>query len=589
MVLNAPSLQVLQDQVDALFPSGGLRTAASAHLTNITNDLDKGKTDNARKKAFELINFMRQKQKGGQLLDPNGTAAPTTGEAADALASSLFLYVGLTPAGTPPSAIAVDGAIAVVGPEGGTVLTGGDAPNGAVVFPAGALTQYVTVTIERLPDPNADNYTQLPYRKYAIAFDIKTVPTVTLPNTAKATVAVCTVEPPNAGAAPDPGRLILAHITGVESFELLPPGTSEGPLPSLCDDARLAALDAPPSGTLRFALWQAGRIGERALGALAPRSAYAGHGGLLGQTTTFSPFVPVDTFAVASVGVAPAAASIPVGGTAALTATPRNLNGQDMTGSVGAPSWSSSNAAVATVSSAGVVTGVSAGTATITATVEGVSGSSAVTVAPATVGFSPTIVGPGGPVTFTPVNASGAPTGVACAGWTSSNPTAGNFDGAPYYPYNQSGEMQTTTISATCTSGVVTQVVQVRPIPAGPAIVDVALSSTSLPIDGGNTPYTATLYNPGSAISTVFIQGYIVQGTTERGANGANLTCSTNGVMPSGSCVMPWSVGVSNSAAGSGPAFQPGPATFVLKLIQAGIESQTELDSKSFPVTLTSP
>lgn len=381
MVLNAPSLQVLQDQIDALFPSGGLRTAAQAHLRNITNDLDNGKTDNARKKAFELINFMRQKQKGGQLLDPNGAGvAPTTGEAADALASALYLYVGLTPAGTPPSAIAVDGAIAVVGPEGGTVVTGGPAPNGAVVFPAGALTQYVTVTIERLPDPNGTNYAEIPYRKYAIAFDIKTVPTVTLPNTAKATVAVCTVEPPNAGAAPDPSRLILGHITGTASYELLPPGTSEGPLPSLCDDARLAALDAPPSGTLRFALWQAGRLGDRALDALAPRAAYAGHGGLLGQTTTFSPFVPVDTFAVASVGVTPAAATVAPGGTVALTETPRNVNGTDVSSRVGAATWSSSNTAVATVSSTGVVTGVSTGTATITATVEGVAGSSAITV-----------------------------------------------------------------------------------------------------------------------------------------------------------------------------------------------------------------
>src|SRR3989442_11148390 len=43
-------------------------------------------------------------------------------------------------------------------------------------------------------------------------------------------------------------------------------------------------------------------------------------------------------------------------------------------------SWTTSNGAVATVSSSGLVTGVTAGSATITATSEGQSGTSAVTV-----------------------------------------------------------------------------------------------------------------------------------------------------------------------------------------------------------------
>ena len=216
MVLTAPSEQVVQDQIDALFPAGGLRTAAGVQLANITSDLDKGKLSSAQKKVFALVNFIRQKQAAGQLADPNGASAPTTAEAADALVSTLYLYVGLTPAGTPPSAIAVDGAIAVVGPEGGTVYTGGDFPNAAVVFPPGALSQYVTVTIERLPDPAAGLYGQVPYPKYALAFDVKTVPTVTL--AAAATVAVCTVEPGYPGAAPVPGRLVLSHITGASTY-----------------------------------------------------------------------------------------------------------------------------------------------------------------------------------------------------------------------------------------------------------------------------------------------------------------------------------------------------------------------------------
>lgn len=291
--LVSPSLAQIEDQINALFPSGGLRTAATTHLTNITKDLSDGKTDNARKKTFALVNFLRQKQSGGQLLDPNGAAAPTTGEASDALVASLFLYVGLTPSGAPPGIIDVDAAIAVIGPSGGTVMTGGDFPNAAVVFPAGALGQFVTVTIDRLPDPAPGLYGQIPYPKYAIPFDVKIVPNV--PLAIAATVAVCTVEPPNPGSAPSTAKLALAHITGPTTFELLPQGTSPGPLPSLCDEALLASNDPRPDNGLRLALWQARRAGDRLLDALSPQSAYAGHGGLLGQTTSFSPFVPADT------------------------------------------------------------------------------------------------------------------------------------------------------------------------------------------------------------------------------------------------------------------------------------------------------
>src|SRR5205809_159788 len=81
---------------------------------------------------------------------------------------------------------------------------------------------------------------------------------------------------------------------------------------------------------------------------------------------------------VASVSVAPAAASVQVSGTVQLTATPKDANGTPLSGR--AVSWSSSNTSVATVSSSGVVTGAAAGAATITATSEGQSGSATVTV-----------------------------------------------------------------------------------------------------------------------------------------------------------------------------------------------------------------
>src|SRR5204863_2229462 len=57
---------------------------------------------------------------------------------------------------------------------------------------------------------------------------------------------------------------------------------------------------------------------------------------------------------------------------------PKDANGAPLSGRT--VTWSSSNTAVATVSNSGLVSGVTPGTATITATSEGKSGTSSVTV-----------------------------------------------------------------------------------------------------------------------------------------------------------------------------------------------------------------
>src|SRR6266513_2467271 len=81
---------------------------------------------------------------------------------------------------------------------------------------------------------------------------------------------------------------------------------------------------------------------------------------------------------VASVLVSPATANIRVGQTWQLTATLKDSTGNTLAGR--AVTWTSSNAVVATVSSSGLVNGVLAGTATITATSEGKTGTAAATV-----------------------------------------------------------------------------------------------------------------------------------------------------------------------------------------------------------------
>jgi hypothetical protein len=82
--------------------------------------------------------------------------------------------------------------------------------------------------------------------------------------------------------------------------------------------------------------------------------------------------------AVATVTVAPATVSIQKNATQQLTATLRDSSGNVLTGR--AITWSSSSMSAATVSAAGLVTGVNSGSATITATSEGKSGTAVVTV-----------------------------------------------------------------------------------------------------------------------------------------------------------------------------------------------------------------
>jgi uncharacterized protein YjdB len=84
------------------------------------------------------------------------------------------------------------------------------------------------------------------------------------------------------------------------------------------------------------------------------------------------------TAPVVSVVVSPRIANVLVGGVLQLTATSLDAAG----GVLGrrAVSWSTSNAAIATISAQGVVTGIAPGTATISATVEGQTGTLPVTV-----------------------------------------------------------------------------------------------------------------------------------------------------------------------------------------------------------------
>ena len=90
---------------------------------------------------------------------------------------------------------------------------------------------------------------------------------------------------------------------------------------------------------------------------------------------------PSDVLVVSSVSISPSGGSLIVGQTLQLTATARTSSGITVPGR--AVTWSSANATVASVSSAGLVTGVAiGGPVTITATIDGRNGVISVTITP---------------------------------------------------------------------------------------------------------------------------------------------------------------------------------------------------------------
>lgn len=102
-----------------------------------------------------------------------------------------------------------------------------------------------------------------------------------------------------------------------------------------------------------------------------------------GQTGTSTVQVTPSVVPVASVTMSVTTASLTAGESVQLVAVPKDGSGNTLTGRT--ITWATSNGAVATVSGSGLVHAVAAGQAAVTATVDGQSGTTAVTVsAPAT-------------------------------------------------------------------------------------------------------------------------------------------------------------------------------------------------------------
>ena len=212
--------------------------------------------------------------------------------------------------------------------------------------------------------------------------------------------------------------------------------------------------------------------------------------------------------AVARVTVAPATQTLDIGQAGpALTAAPSDAAGTPLTGR-DAPVWTSSNGAVASVNASGVVTGVGPGTATITATIEGVAGAATITVnppRPAPVARVAVSAAPATIVAGSTAQASAAPfdaAGNALAGrgaptWTTSNGAIATVNATTGVVSGVAPGTATITATIEGVAGSTTVTVTAPP-PAPVATVTVTTTAATLEI-GGTAQVTATASDAGGA------------------------------------------------------------------------------------------
>lgn len=227
--------------------------------------------------------------------------------------------------------------------------------------------------------------------------------------------------------------------------------------------------------------------------------------------------------AVGSVKVSPATDSVAVGNTITLQATVMSPGGQVLPGQH--VFWNTGNASVATVTDAGVVTGVAPGTVQIAASAGGSSGIANITVLPppvASVSVSPpvdTIVLPGtAQLSATVFDAQHNPLTGRTITWSSNMPNVANVDANGLVTGVAPGSA-TITATSEGQSGTATVVVQ----PPVAASVQVSPGAATLTV-GDSTTLTATVKDASGNV----ISGAPVTWSSD---NTAAATVSTSGVV----------------------------------------------------------
>jgi len=313
------------------------------------------------------------------------------------------------------------------------------------------------------------------------------------------------------------------------------------------------------------------------------------------ETKSANATITVTLVPVSDVQVDPPTVSIPARQTATLTATLTDANGTVLTNRP--VTWSTSDAQVATVSQAGVVTGVTAGTATISAKSGAATGTSAITVTPPpvqSVTVSPPTLsltqGQTGSLSATVVDVTGATVSSPSVGWSSKDPAIATVD--PNTGVVTAVAVGSTTIDATSGGKTGSSTVTIGP----PPIVSVTISPSSSSVTAGQTvSLTATVTDAiGNAVTSSTVTwtsddaqiadpqstGTTTANVTTSKAGTATITASVGGVQ--GTATITVDPGASATVTVTGPSKNLKPGS-TMQLTAAALDSQGNvLPNQSF-------
>ena len=277
--------------------------------------------------------------------------------------------------------------------------------------------------------------------------------------------------------------------------------------------------------------------------------------------------VRISAVPVAAVSVAPTSLALSTGASAQLTAAASSASGAPLAGRL--TTWTSSDASVATVSPAGVVTGIGAGTATIAATIDGKKATAEVKVTSAAVASltvspntSSLVVGQTTQVSAVVKDAAGTTLSGRAVTWASSDEAVATISSSGVVSAVAAGSV---TISGTSegVKGSVTLTVSAATV----ARVTVSLNSanvavgqttqaTAAALDASGQPIsgrTVTWSIDPSSIATVSTGGVV----TGVAAGSATLTATVDGKSASTAVTVTAPVVVPPTPGGSQPAVLP--------------------------------
>ena len=424
------------------------------------------------------------------------TMAWITSDAARATVSSTGLVTGVSPGSVTITASAE-------GKTGTALITIKDKPVGAVIVSPAQASIETGQTRQLTAQVTDDQGNTLTGRQVTYTSDNSAVATVSSAGLVTG-VAVGSAKI----TATSEGKSGTADITvtpvAVANVQISPPtadliiGQSTG-LTAVPTDARGTVLAG------RTASWTSGAPSVATVSQTGVVTAVGAGSAVIFATVegkTGSANINVRRLAVTSVAVAPASSNLGVGASVQLAATVRS-GATILTDRV--VGWSSSNEAVAVVSSTGRVTGLKAGAVTITATSEGVSGTAFVAVGIASVFVSPTptsvVAGQTRQLTAVARDASNTTVPGVPFQWSSASNAIATVDGNGLVTGVAPG-----TVNISAAVGSVSGAASVSVTPAPVANVVVTPSAPTVPL-GGQVQLTATLTDAAGNVLT----GRVVQ------------------------------------------------------------------------------